>query len=537
MTSDPRVLTSGTSPTAVAERSDQSSPGPGFTVLFPRPGRDHEREQKNEPDYFRDLNLDQLVASLISGREEYELSPFFYEHLTDLDTVHYRQEVFADLEQSDVLQAVTAFAAQMTEMRANLDQTNKLHWRYQKEDWFVDTLDLYRSAVVSLSAALEEVAIDSRGLSDLRAFLRGYVASNRFEVLGRDIESVRAGLSSIEYLVRIRGPKVIVTKYEGEPDYSLEVLATFERFKQGAAKDYRVGFRNPAEINHIENQVLECVARLFPNEFAALDTFFASHQHDLDSTLLRFDRELQFYLSYLEYLRPLRAVGLSFICPEVTSTSKEVHANEAFDLVLATKLVGDKQVVVANDFFTSGAERIFVVSGPNQGGKTTFARMYGQVHHLGSIGCPVPGTSAQLYLFDQLYTHFEREEDLGNLTGKLEDDLLRVRDLLARASSDSIVVLNEVFASTTLQDAVFLGRKVMDRLLELDVLGVYVTFVEELASLGPQTVSMVSTIVPENPAERTFKVVRRPADGLAYALAIAEKYGLTYERLRKRVGR
>jgi DNA mismatch repair ATPase MutS len=217
-------------------------------------------------------------------------------------------------------------------------------------------------------------------------------------------------------------------------------------------------------------------------------------------------------------------------------TSKQTQVDEAFDLALASKLTDSRKTVVANSLRLDGPERVIVVTGPNQGGKTTFARMFGQLHYLASLGLPVPGRSARLFVPDRIFTHFEKEENVASLRGKLEDELVRMHEILGQATSRSVIVMNESFASTTLEDASFLGAEILRRITWQDLLGLYVTFIDQLASLTPACVSMVAGIDPANPADRTFKIVRKPADGLAYAAAIADKYGLSYDRLTGLIG-
>jgi DNA mismatch repair protein MutS len=503
-----------------------------YSLLYNNPVEDLENKA---PSFFRDLNLDQVVDGIIAGRENHNLKPFFFTPLQSIDEILYRQNIFKDIEDQSLYDDLKLFTTSMDAMFTILENAEKCEYKYQKERFYLDAVKLYGKSIDLLGQQLTADKIQSAGLSAFSKYLDNYRQSAEFIFLIKETDKLLFALSSVSYNVLLEDLRTHVLPYQVRPDYSLEITGLFQRFRQRGAKNYLVDFPSLPEMNRIEANILDGVVTLYPDLFQHLDDFFTAHLHYQDEIVTNFYHEVQFYLSYLEYINPLRKTGLTFCYPDLTMKDKNIHCHSGFDLALATQRMQANEQIVCNDFYLKDGEQIIIISGPNQGGKTTFARMFGQLHYLLSLGCPIPGNDARLFLYDHLFTHFEQEENINTHHSKFEDDLFRIRSMLSRSTSNSIIILNETLSSTTLKDAIVLSKTILEKITRINAFCIWVTFIDELSTFNEKIVSMVSEVRADDPTLRTFKVIRKPSDGLAYALSIAEKYKVTYKHLKARI--
>ena len=369
-------------------------------------------EYDEDRSFARDLNLDQIVAAIAGDREERDLiTRVLFTPLHDADAVRYRQEVFQDRENPVLLAEVRHFSELIGEVRAHLRRAAKMEERYQREGWLLDAAAIYCGAARSLSGHLASAQIGSRALLAFRDYLASYVASAGFTALTADTRSQQEALGQVRYCVRIRGDRVEVSRYQGEADYSAEVLRTFERFKQGAVKDYRIAYRrgqgSTTSPPRSSNWWPGCSRRS---------------------------------------------------SPPWTSTA-----------------AGTPRSPTRASCVQAAGKSLVIITGANSGGKSTFLRSVGVAQLMMQSGLFVTAGSYRANVARGIFTHFIREEDADMTSGRLDDELRRMSAIADRIAPGCLMLFNESFAGTNEREGSEIGRQVVSALLDAGITVFFVT--------------------------------------------------------------
>jgi DNA mismatch repair protein MutS len=177
---------------------------PFHSILFDRPQNRVDVDEREEPSFFADLNLDQVLESMTAGRGEYNLKPLFYAPLRDVEAVHSRHDILRDLEQDKVFESVGDLTRKMQEMRKHLAQAEKLHYQYQKERWFLDAVEIYCDAVSTLTEELTSLDVKSRGFLAFLQYLTIYTMSDGFTALVDETKKLQESLANVRYCLHIK---------------------------------------------------------------------------------------------------------------------------------------------------------------------------------------------------------------------------------------------------------------------------------------------------------------------------------------------
>ncbi len=503
----------------------------------------------------RDLELDALADLLARDRPEVRGYAWrLLAHLPqDVATSAWRGAVTADLLASarlyDGLEAAARQLRILAQHRperfpAEVGRAARIGARVVELRTYLETLE-------TLAEALGGPGVRAPGLLALRSDVEAVLGTPAVVELGRELPRLSARLDSVRSItiaVNVNDalePESAVlvgfSDHQVGPESSALLRFTHDT---GQRRPVRLFRRTPVDWQGQDPTVQAVLALL---EAVATPVEGALHRFRTvrSQELAHLEEEIWLLLGAVRLAREWQAHGLPCAVAEVTAEG-EWLAEEAFHPVLARRLprAGD---MTCNPVRFGPAGTVWVLTGPNRGGKTTYLRACGVVQVLGQCGLPVPARSARLQPVSHLFTHFPAPEAAEPGRGRLDEEAERLGGIFRTCAPGDMVLLNEVLAGTSATEGVALAADVLRGLALARCRALYTTHLHELAAqaeqlgrddggpcpLGCLTVQTVLDRSVAPPVRRpTYRVLPGVPEGASFfASAIAQRHGVSLPQI------
>jgi DNA mismatch repair ATPase MutS len=392
--------------------------------------------------------------------------------LGDVDAIAYRQDVLADcLNNRGVVRAIYALAVEANERERKSYFGMFVRYPGMVLRRSVEVLGMFVEILARLRKIADEDAAKfrSEGFTNLFAMLRRELDGDYFVAVRRHLAQLkfRGGvLISAELGNANKGAKYCLRRPHARRSGWLSALFS----KQPPSYGFRLHPRDEAGARAL-SELADRGINLVANATAQ------SNDHIL-AFLRMMQTELGFYVGCLNLHERLAAKGEPFCFPRAVASDQRVHAFEGlYDVCLSLSMA---KRVIGNDFDASG-KHLVMITGPNQGGKSTFLRSIGLAQLMMQAGMFAPARSFAANLSRGVETHHKREEDASMTSGKLDEELARMSAIVDRLHPDGMALFNESFQSTNEREGSSIARSIVFALLDHRVKVFFVTHLHDLA--------------------------------------------------------
>ena len=203
----------------------------------------------------------------------------------------------------------------------------------------------------------------------------------------------------------------------------------------------------------------------------------------------------------------------------------------------------EKREVITNDISLAPDEGFYILTGANNGGKTTFVRAVGLCQIMAQAGLYVPAKECEISVCDMVYTHFPKEEQKGIDASRFTTEIKQFKEISDVITNHSLLLMNESIQSTTPKECVDIAVSLVHIFAVLGVRGVFATHLVDIAPKALELnsgedmhtkIESITVSVDEGSGRRLYKIIKGLPGDTSYADTIFEKFGLDFEALKKR---
>ena len=558
-----------------------------FSLMYPQGAQRDNKTLTDEA--VNDLSINFIAEALTDVKSERELICSAMKKITDdPEVIRYRCDVFEDFlkfpKLRDAMIELTLKLADLRDLeRFQKDQEASQLWSLINR---IREIDDYVSCIRMIKDTLSGLDIQSEGLLTLKQMVIDIERDSGFDELKKDIDetlekarclrSITIGVN-LDAFLRPRTAGVLSLNNEKFTDAGL-----MKRFMNFASQKNELhdgtdvtGFKQfhpanerkntkPVEITRtpaaylgvgvegggatgddpLSEAIKKPVSEILKRTCSEIKSTLRRYVNMSGYTLTSLMPEILFYVRWAELIDKIKAVGMPVCKPVILDTEKrDCSFRELYNLKLVINKVNGEDInIITNDIDFNDDHRIFILTGPNRGGKTIFTQAWGLAMLLGQLGIYVPASYAEISPCDNIFTHFPADENDTVDLGRLGEESKRLAEIFDMATERSAMLLNESLATTSVTEGLFIAKDVVSAMRYLGARAIFNTHMHDLARSCDEINESVegkskaaSLVTGVHDGERSFKVSLLPPQGVSYAKDIALKYGVSFKQMKNTI--